>query len=151
MQCDLLKPITLSLSSHTMQSVNNNPWRHCKDPQTSQVNVSGYIPEVPNRGLNSALHEKIQGKLITPLEPFHRSGGRVLQQLQNVIKAQQNNNVVVVLKRSLPIAAVAGQCHNYKTKASKIVLYFTQLDTPVNSIHLYFFWLFVRPCLVPYN
>ena len=37
-QCDLLKPITLSLSSHTMQSVINNPWRHWKDPQTSQVN-----------------------------------------------------------------------------------------------------------------
>ena len=36
-QCDLLKPITLSLSSHTTQSVNNNPWRHRKDPQTSQV------------------------------------------------------------------------------------------------------------------
>ena len=34
----LLKPVTLSLSSHTIQSVNNNPWRHWKDPQTSQVN-----------------------------------------------------------------------------------------------------------------
>ena len=37
-QCDPLKLITLSLSSHTVQSVNNNPWRHWKDPQTSQVN-----------------------------------------------------------------------------------------------------------------
>ena len=37
-QCDLLKPVTLSLSSHTIQSVNNNSWRYWKDPQTSQVN-----------------------------------------------------------------------------------------------------------------
>ena len=37
-ECDLLKPITLSLSSHSIQSVNNNPWRHWKDPQGSQVN-----------------------------------------------------------------------------------------------------------------
>ena len=37
-QSDLLKPVTLLLSSHTIQSVNNNPWRHWKDLQTSQVN-----------------------------------------------------------------------------------------------------------------
>ena len=37
-QCDLLKPVTLSLSSHTIQSVNNNPWSHWKDSQTSRVN-----------------------------------------------------------------------------------------------------------------
>ena len=37
-QCGPLIPVTLSLSSHTIQSVNNNPWRHWKDPQTSQVN-----------------------------------------------------------------------------------------------------------------
>ena len=37
-QCGPLIPVTLSLSSHTIQSVNNNPWRHWKDPQTNQVN-----------------------------------------------------------------------------------------------------------------
>ena len=35
--------------------------------------VPGYIPEVPNKGLNSTLHKKIQGKLITPVEPPHTS------------------------------------------------------------------------------
>ena len=32
------RPITLKWSSHMIQSVNNNPWCHRKDPQTSQVN-----------------------------------------------------------------------------------------------------------------
>ena len=73
-QCDLLKPITLSLSSHTIQSVDNNPWRCWKDPQTSQVNK---CPDIYSKSaqqeLNSTLHKKkSQGKLITPLAPTHK-------------------------------------------------------------------------------
>ena len=77
-QCDLLKPITLSLSSHTIQSVNNNPWRHWKDPQTSQVNKCPDIFRKCPTGTKLRIAWKIQGKLITPLEPSHseRSGTR---------------------------------------------------------------------------
>ena len=42
-QCDVLKTITLSLSPHTIRSVNNNTWRHWKDPQTSLVNKCSII------------------------------------------------------------------------------------------------------------
>ena len=72
-QCDLLKPITLSLSSHTIQSVNNNPWRHWKDPQTSQVNkcpdISWKCPTGTKLYIAKKKFKKIEGKLKTPLEP----------------------------------------------------------------------------------
>ena len=70
-QCDLLKPITLSLSSHTIQSVNNNPWRHWKDPQTSQVNKCLDIFRKCPAGTKLCTAQKIQGQLITPLELPH--------------------------------------------------------------------------------
>ena len=71
-QCDLLKPIILSLSSHTIQSINNNPWCHWKDPLTSQVNKCPDIFRKCPTGSKLRIAYKIQGKLITPLEPPHR-------------------------------------------------------------------------------
>ena len=84
-QCDLLKPITLSLSSHMIQSINNNPWRHWKDPQTSQVNkcldtfrkcATGSklrIAYKKKTKKKTQQQQKIQGKLLTLLEPLHTS------------------------------------------------------------------------------
>ena len=68
-QCDLLIPVTLSLSSHTIRSANNNPLRHWKDPQTSQVSKCPDIFRKCPTGTKLRIALKIQGKLITPLEP----------------------------------------------------------------------------------
>ena len=72
-QCDLLKPTTLSLSSHTIQLVNNIPWRHWTDPQTSQLNKCSDIFRKCPTGTKLRIALKIQGKIITPLEPPHRA------------------------------------------------------------------------------
>ena len=63
-QCDLLKPTTLSLSSHTIQSVKNNPWHHWKDLQTSQMKKCPDIFRKCPTGTKLCIAYKIQGKLI---------------------------------------------------------------------------------------
>ena len=68
-QCDLWNPVTLSLSSHTIQSVNNNPWRHWKDQQTSQVNKCPDIFRKCPTGTKLRIAYKTQGKLKIPLKP----------------------------------------------------------------------------------
>ena len=72
-QSDLLKLITFSLSSHTIQFVNSNPWHHWKDPQTSQVSKCPDIFRMCPTGTKLCTAQKIQGKLITPLAPSHRA------------------------------------------------------------------------------
>ena len=66
-QCGLIKPITSSLSSQTTQSVNNNPWRHWKGLQTSQLNKCLDIFWKCPIGTKLHTAEKIQRKLKWPL------------------------------------------------------------------------------------
>ena len=74
-QNDLLKPITLSLSSHTIQSVKINPWRHWNDPQTNQVNKCPDVFRKCPTGTKLRIARKNPRKANNPLEPPHTVDG----------------------------------------------------------------------------